>query len=664
MGRKKVIFIKAFLLAFMLVFFVVPVFGANIFLNSLPQDITVQEGGPIDVPIFFYGGELTGQPVELFVWVEGPVENPINRLFLGPGGWQQFYSYGEMQPAASVSSMLEYANVTWRMIESVPQGTPSFILNICMDPNVDGQLTEGIETPGAICGRRIVNVVPVPAPTCNGLYVYSGSTEVPQISKTVNEGQSASETLAIRDSCGQPVDFNATANRSWITLNQTTGSLTVTMDSSGLTAGQTHSGAITIEANGVTKTIGVYLTVTQSSSGCFPFFCGGTGGGGSGGGSGGGGSGGGGSGGGGSGGGCTPSTLIFSSTDINFDSSFGILSVELASGESHSTTITVKSNCGSVSFTAEESPDVPWLSITNKTSTGFTINIDTTGLDGGDYTAKIRVSSSFDSRNITVNLTVTGPCVDKEAVAVPDSLTRNFTIGQTPSSDIIKIQTNCGQPLPFIVTKVDNGGATAHFEVNPGLEQSGKGQIEVSYPPFDTPASYQGSIEVEVTSAPYPPTNDSYGHLVVPVSVAWNKQQSNVTEIKPEYNGSIYTTYVVFSRQPSPTYFYFIFPVDLEAKYYVQVGMDYWPGGAPGDADMIVRYAGDVCDGVLPTEDVWLQARNGEIKSGDKGYYFNITKDPLEGVYLFKGGCYYIGVFDISGDSQLKINVSFVPRRN
>ena len=69
------------------------------------------------------------------------------------------------------------------------------------------------------------------------------------------------------------LDWTASDDKSWITLSKTSGSLsgkgtypiTVTIDANDLSKGKTHSGTITIESNGGTKTVDVSIRVTTKA---------------------------------------------------------------------------------------------------------------------------------------------------------------------------------------------------------------------------------------------------------------------------------------------------------------------------------------------------------------------------------------------------------------
>jgi len=149
-------------------------------------DIVVNEGVPLDVPIIFYGGGLTGHPVELFVWLE--TIDSSSKAYFAPGGWILFNDYSELSPIGQVSSMIEYAYVLWEAVPSVSNLPSELLLSICLDGVVDGKLLNGVNTEGSHCAQRKIIYQPCEG---SGIYVYDNADNpVDEISESVEAGNS------------------------------------------------------------------------------------------------------------------------------------------------------------------------------------------------------------------------------------------------------------------------------------------------------------------------------------------------------------------------------------------------------------------------------------------------------------------------------------------
>lgn len=121
---------------------------AEVYINAFPEDVTVSGGDALDIPVFFWGHGFTGKPIELLIWKE-TIESS-EKEYLGPGGWVPFTDTAAVQPFLYLESMIEYANIRWRVFESTAGMTP-FTLNICM---------KDVETGSESCGQRKIYINP------------------------------------------------------------------------------------------------------------------------------------------------------------------------------------------------------------------------------------------------------------------------------------------------------------------------------------------------------------------------------------------------------------------------------------------------------------------------------------------------------------------------
>lgn len=121
---------------------------AEVCINALPEDITIREGNPLDLPVFFWGSNFTGKPIELLVWKE--TTDTQSKEYLNPDGWVSFSDGERIKPILTIKSMIEYANIMWRVFERT-DGMRSFTLNICM---------KDVETRFETCGQQRINITP------------------------------------------------------------------------------------------------------------------------------------------------------------------------------------------------------------------------------------------------------------------------------------------------------------------------------------------------------------------------------------------------------------------------------------------------------------------------------------------------------------------------
>jgi hypothetical protein len=240
-----------------MLFIIVSLFAAatarsEIYINYLPVDIVINEGEPVDVPIFFKGRLYVNKPVGFYIFKEDLITQA--KAYLSPTGWVSFTDNSEVRNFASLDSMVEYANIVFRAFDNT-WGMNSILLSVCIDPNLSGQLTEGAD-----CSQRAVLITEAQ----NNTQVCSGVTVSPtSIPKTLTRGQSATVQISVKDSCGNNIavtSFDATSEQNWISLTKQAGNLTATLNSSSLLP-TTHNGVIKVSSGGVTAQVSVSLTV-------------------------------------------------------------------------------------------------------------------------------------------------------------------------------------------------------------------------------------------------------------------------------------------------------------------------------------------------------------------------------------------------------------------
>ncbi len=141
--------------------------AAKIFIGESPADITITEGKPLTIPIFFKAESWIGHPVELFVWKETATEKAYYMykgwdVFLGLTGWYGFANFSDIKPDASLAKMPEYINVLWVPFLDT-HNLSSFILNICLDSKVDGILQWPVSSSAEVCSQKKINIIPLRA---------------------------------------------------------------------------------------------------------------------------------------------------------------------------------------------------------------------------------------------------------------------------------------------------------------------------------------------------------------------------------------------------------------------------------------------------------------------------------------------------------------------
>ncbi|MEW6569611.1 MAG: hypothetical protein AB1390_00330 [Nitrospirota bacterium] len=582
----------------LIMFSVIPA-GAEVYINDFPEEIKVNEGNPLDIPIFFTGGTCAGKPVELFV-VKQDIETS-HKEYYSAAGWIAFEDIASVRPALSLSSMIEYAYIIWQAMEDTT-GVEPFDIVICMDSVVDEVLTEG-----ASCGRQAINIVegeePPPPPVCSGLYI-----SPPSISETVTRGMNKTVQLSVKDSCGKGIDFNATSSQSWIALTKQTGMLNVVLSSSSLAAGN-YNGMITITSGASTSQVNVNLQVNAIG---FPI-----------------------------GGGCTPSSLSLWPNP---------LSISASAGETKSSTISVTNNCGAnVAYGAAVTSGSPWLSVPSSGSGTLTITVNTTGMSAGSYAGAVQITASgYTAVTLGVSLTITGTCEPTSAVITPSSISQTVLLGQNASSVSVSIKNNCGTPLNYTVNTVNYTSGTGWI-TSPAANAQGTGTLNVTFNTSNLPlGTYSASITV---------TPSLGGAKTIPVSLTVTNADASITEVE-----NMSMTYFDLAGN-SVKYFKYMSNVSSSQNLPLQIGLanQYTQNGV--NSDMIIKYAGQYCEAGIPTMADYNLVKQYVAANGNSYWssstqswqppraredlYYTIASGSFEFVEIYGNpdnpkGCYYI----------------------
>lgn len=603
-----------FSLLFLFSFFFIPSSFAGIYINNYPEDITINEGDPLDVPIFFAGGELTGKPVELFVWKED-VEEPSIKEYLAEGGWAGFTGYPSMEAVGQLSSMIEYIRIVWRAFDNTA-GMSSFNLYVCIDGSIDGQLPAGADTSGASCGVRKINIIPSSGGNCTGLYVYNTSGgAVSSINETLEKGKTKSITLNVKDSCNQPVSFTATKTQNWITLSSQTGSLTVTLNASFQPSTDTDTIALT--GGGSTKTINVSMTVTAPTLG-LP---------------------------GGGGGTCTPSSI-----------SVWPVSITASAGETKTATASVANNCGqAISYTASVTSGNSWLSVSGSGSGTMTVTANTSGMNAGTYYGKVKVSSSgYADVTFDVILTITGPCEAASAVVDPISISKSVTAGSNATDSQVTVKNNCGAGIDYTVTGIDYTvtGVSGSWISTPS---AGTGSLTVKYNTSGLSAgNYNGSISLDL---------GQFGTKRIQISLSVTSGGGGGGGGDAVLLKNFEIQY--YSYSPGQVRYFYFHENSSKGQgnnYPLIVSQMDMKQGSSYDIDMIVKYAGPNCEYGKPTIEDHRKAKNGEITSGENNLYFRLKSTAFETVEINPPnpeGCYYVMVINADDASESRISIKY-----
>ncbi|MEJ2684275.1 MAG: hypothetical protein P8Z71_07765 [Candidatus Sulfobium sp.] len=603
--------------------------SAEIYINDVNEDITVNEGSPLKVPLFFVGGSLQSKPVDLFIWKQ-VIDTQEKDYLNGNMQWVSFLDNQEIQPIVRVGSMVDYIYVPWVFAEDTT-GMESFVLHVCMDGTYDGHLTAA-----ATCSARNINIdpaptatptpTPTPADSCTGIVLSKSS-----ISESVAKGASWSETLTIKNSCGNALNFSATPSQSWISLSKGSGSLTVTLNTSSLIANMTYAGNITVSAGGQSKTLAVSLQVTAATLGL-----------------------------GGGGSQCTPSSI-----------SVWPVSINAVPNVSQKETTSVTNNCGAaVSYSATVTSGNAWLSVPSSGS--GTITVTAAGQGAGQYSGTVSIKGTGASSGLkgaTLNVSVdvdsgnTPPasCTASSISSSPLSVSANSIVGSDAADATVNIQDNCGNAVPYTVTAISssyttNVGSTISWIKSPTVNATGTGGLTIKFANSALPAgTYRGTVTVG--------SNDLGSETInVTLVVASASVSTNASLIK---NGSKY--FNSFSSGQI-RYYYFNENSDkgLGNNNALMINMaDNAQYDGTHYVDMIVRYAGSTCDGVLPTLSDWKRIHSA-WESGNydygAGWYASFSATSFETIMISAPnpeGCYYVMLYNTSTKVAPSIRIGY-----
>ncbi len=161
------------------------------------------------------------------------------------------------------------ANATWLALSPVPESNGGTItVNV-----VTGALGVGthsgvitVTTPGSKNASVPVTVTVTTAPVPPSLGATPSSMT---FAAQQGGGKPAPQKLNISNTGGGTLNWNASANATWLILSQTSGSgngsISVKVENLGNLSVGTHNGLISVTAGGITKTVQVTLTVSAAS---------------------------------------------------------------------------------------------------------------------------------------------------------------------------------------------------------------------------------------------------------------------------------------------------------------------------------------------------------------------------------------------------------------
>ena len=402
----------------------------------------------------------------------------------------------------------------------------------------------------------------------------TGGTTFPeiQLDKTsmtfslVEGNDSDSDTFTISNSGTGTLNWSVSANRGWISVSPTggqdTGTVTVTVNNSGLTAG-TYQGTITVSdenASNSPQTVNVSLTVTS--------------------------------------GGTTFPEIQLDKTSMTFSLVEG--------NDSDSDTFTI-GNSGTGTLNWSVSDDRDWISVspTGGQDTGtVTVTVNNSGLTAGSYTGEITVSdanASNSPQKISVSLTVTGSSGGDAIIQVNRE---NLYFGST-GSIVTGAQT-------FMITNAGEGDmnwtiskSSWQLDVFP-TSGTNSGIITVTVDPADlTYGSYYGTLTVESPEAVdssqtvyvyltiYGSTSPPFGNFATPVEgsvlsssipvTGWVLDDIDVSNVKI-YCDNNYIGDAVFvdGARPDVEQAYPVYPKNYQAGWGYMMLSNFLPGGGNG----------------------------------------------------------------------------------
>ena len=190
---------------------------------------------------------------------------------------------------------------------------------------------------------------------------------------SVQQGQTRTWTFEITNCGGKTLTWTVSDDRPWITVSPTGGStttetdtVTVTIDTTGLTVGATHTGTITVGSNDGTKTGAISVSVQS---------------------------------------GPVSPQLCTNSDPPSYD--FGSVQV----GQARTWTFDI-TNCGGETLTWTVNDDQPWITVSptgGSTTTeidAVTVTIDTAGLADGAHSGTVTVGSNDGTKTGTIGVHV------------------------------------------------------------------------------------------------------------------------------------------------------------------------------------------------------------------------------------------------------------------
>ena len=245
----------------------------------------------------------------------------------------------------------------------------------------------------------------------------------PEVDVSLEAGTRTTETITVTCSGRVPASCTATKGTGgdWLQVAGCDGSLvSVTLDATGLTSGQTYTGSVNVSTSCGSKTVPVTLTVSGV---------------------------------------CEPSTVKLSTTTV-------LVSTQVGSSPA-AQTVSVTDNCGqALSFdvtgvTYSPSSVTGWLSYTASEGS-LSLSFDTASLEVGTYQATISLSTTLGEATVTVELTVTDtPTVTVSAILLPgypDLYSGTFNGGEAklfyftaPASSSLPLSVNVQVPSSYSV---------------------------------------------------------------------------------------------------------------------------------------------------------------------------------------------------------------------
>jgi hypothetical protein len=141
------------------------------------------------------------------------------------------------------------------------------------------------------------------------------------------------------------------------------------------------------------------------------------------------------------------------------------LDISVASGEAPTQTISVQLPYGANSFTAVAGTGAPWLTVTNVTSSSFTVAL--AALPSGSYVSSVLVTAGASSFNLPVRYTVTAPPGgDVPLSANPTSLTLS-TVEHASATVMLGVTPPSWNPQVVATTEYPSSGPSGWLTVTP-----------------------------------------------------------------------------------------------------------------------------------------------------------------------------------------------------